>query len=84
MRENFAKKDTEHINRYNNLKKSDSNKKKEIAALKTHMRSLLSLMEEWAPKGVDLPALRKFKSLDLNDPSDVDELSELRVKNMRL
>jgi hypothetical protein len=48
------------------------------------MRSLLSLMEEWAPKGVDLPALRKFKSIDLNDPSDVDELSQLRVKNMKL
>lgn len=48
------------------------------------MRSLLSLMEEWAPKGVDLPALRKFKTLDLNDPSDVDEVSQLRVKNMKL
>jgi len=41
-------------------------------------------MEEWAPKGIDLPALRKFKMLDLNDPSSGDELSELRVKNMRL
>lgn len=41
-------------------------------------------MEEWAPKGVDLPALRKFKALDLNDANGMDELSELKVKNMRL
>ena len=41
-------------------------------------------MEEWAPKGIDLPALRKFRSLELNGIDDVDELSELRVKNMRL
>ena len=59
-------------------------KKKEIAILKAHMRSLLSLMEEWAPKGIDLPALRKFKNLDLNDSNVGDELSDLRIKNMRL
>jgi hypothetical protein len=41
-------------------------------------------MEEWAPQGVDLPALRKFKSLDLNDDGEVDKISELRVKNMKL
>lgn len=75
LRENFAKKDGESITRYNNLKQSDSLKKKEMAALKAHMRSLLSLMEEWAPKENDLPALRKFKTLDLNDQTGVDELS---------
>ena len=48
------------------------------------MRSLLSLMEEWAPKGIDLPALRKFKNLDLSDSTNGDELSDLRIKNMRL
>jgi hypothetical protein len=48
------------------------------------MRGLLSLMEEWAPKGVDLPALKKYRSMDLNAPSEIDELSQLRVKNMKL
>lgn len=41
-------------------------------------------MEEWAPKGIDLPALKKFKVLDLNDQTGIDELSDLRIKNMRL
>jgi len=45
LRENFAKKDNENINKYNTLKKTEQNKEQEITALKAHLRSLLALME---------------------------------------
>ena len=41
-------------------------------------------MQEWAPQGVDLPALSKLQSLQLADDGQLDQLSELRVKNMKL
>jgi hypothetical protein len=55
--------------RINTLKKVENDRKKEIASLKSYMRQLMALLEEWSPKGADLPAMRKFRSLDLG-PED--------------
>lgn len=84
LRDNFARKDTENLNRIDQVKKSEGERKKEIANLKAYMRQMLSLLEEWGPKGVEIPLMRKFRTLDLTADADTDELSDLRIKNVRL
>lgn len=72
MRDNFARKDAENLNRIDLVKKSESEKKREIANLKAYMRQMLSLLEEWGPKGVEIPTLRKFRALDLTSEANGD------------
>lgn len=36
------------------------------------MRQLVALLQEWSPEGAEVPAIKKFKSLDLTSEIDAD------------
>jgi hypothetical protein len=52
--------------------------------LKSYIRELLTLLEEWGPKGMDIPGLKKYESLDLTTDKNIEAIEELRIKNIRL
>lgn len=72
------------MTKINNFKKTESDKKKEILFYKGQLRELIALLEEWAPKGADLPAIKKYRTMDLQGSTSSDDASELRIRNMRL
>jgi predicted nuclease with TOPRIM domain len=84
LKENFARKDTEHLDKISSLKGDLSNKKKEIINLKGYGRELVALLEEWGPKGIEIPSIKKYQNLDLSVEKGNEVCEELRIRNIRL
>lgn len=84
LKENFSRKDTENLDKINSLKRDLSEKKKEIINLKSYARELIALLEEWGPKGIDVPSIKKYQNMDLTAEKGTEAVEELRVRNIRL
>lgn len=66
MKDNFIRKDTENLDKINSLKRDLSERKKEIINLKGYVRELIALLEEWGPKGIDIPSIKKYQNMNLS------------------
>lgn len=41
-------------------------------------------MEEWGPKGIDIPSIKKYQTIDLSGEKGTEAAEELRIRNIRL
>lgn len=42
------------------------------------------MLEEWGPKGIDIPSIKKYQAMDLSAEKGTEVADELRIRNMRL
>ena len=75
LKENFTRKDTENLDKINSLKRDLSERKRDIINLKSYVRELIALLEEWGPKGIDIPSIKKYQHMDLT-PEKGSEIVE--------
>ena len=45
---------------------------------------MIALLEEWGPKGIDIPSIKKYQNMDLTGEKGTEAMEELRIRNIRL
>ena len=66
------------------MKREIQELKRTKAEYKTYIRELINLLEEYSPKGVDIPDIKKYLNMDLTEQGQTGDVEALRIKNRRL